>query len=252
MSQAFDDALQLQFGGAAGTLASYGDRGLELSRELSNELHLAEPSAPWHANRDRLASLLAHCAIYTGSLAKIARDIALLMQPEIGEVSEAGGESSAMPHKRNPSGSVVALAAAASVPGLVAAYLSAMPHEHERGAGGWQSEWPIVAGVIQATGSALLSVADTIDRLTADPTRMRANIEATNGAVFAEKAAMLLGRSARTTIAEASKGKLRDGLQHLLTPQQLENLDNPEDYLGSAETFRRRLLDDLEDDADLE
>lgn len=247
LSRAFDDGLQLQFGGAAGTLAAYGSRGPELARELSKELDLSEPAAPWHASRDRLASLVAHCAIYTGSLAKIARDITLLMQPEVGEVSEAGGESSAMPNKRNPSGSVVALAAAARVPGLVAAYLAAMPQEHERAAGGWQSEWPTVAGVIQSTGSALASVADTIDGLSVNPARMRANLEATHGAVFAEKAMMLLGRGAHTAIAEAIRGKtLRDGLTHLLTPQQLETIDRPEDYLGAAETFRRRLLDDLE------
>jgi 3-carboxy-cis,cis-muconate cycloisomerase len=247
LSQAFDEGLQLQFGGAAGTLAAYGNRGLDLARELSKELDLREPAAPWHTSRDRLASLVAHCAIYAGSLAKIARDIVLLMQPEIGEVTEVGGESSAMPNKRNPSGSVVALAAAARVPGLVAAYLAAMPQEHERGAGGWQSEWPTVAGVIQATGSALASVADTIDRLAVDPARMRANIDATKGAVFAEKAAMLLGRSAHTVIAEAIKGKtLREGLTNLLTPEQLEGIDRPEDYLGAAEMFRRRLLEDPE------
>lgn len=243
LSQSFDEGLQLQFGGAAGTLAAYGDRGTELARELSKELDLAEPVAPWHTSRDRLASIVANCAIFTGCLAKIARDVALLMQPEIGEVTEAGGESSAMPNKRNPAGSVIALAAAARVPGLVAAYFTTMPQEHERAAGGWQSEWPTVAGVIQSTGSALASVADTIDGLAVDPVRMRANLEATKGAVFAEKAMMLLGRSAHKEIAEAIQGKsLRDGLTHLLTSEQLETIDRPEDYLGAAETFRRRLL----------
>jgi 3-carboxy-cis,cis-muconate cycloisomerase len=166
------------------------------------------------------------------------------MQPEIGEVSERGGGSSAMPNKRNPAGSVVALAAAAGVPGLVATFLAALPQEHERAAGGWQSEWPVVGGVIQATGSALASVADTIDGLTVNPTRMRANIAATQGAVFAEKAAMLLGRA---PVAEALQGKsLREGLAHLLTPEQLQTIDCPDDYLGAAETFRRRLLADVE------
>src|SRR5215471_10176189 len=132
LSQAFDDALQLQFGGATGTLAAYGDRGLELAAELGKQLGLCIPDAPWHAHRDRLAGLVVRCGVYPGSLAKIARDIVLLMQPEIGEVSERGGGSSAMPNKRNPSGSVVMLAAAARVPGLVAAFLSATPQEHER------------------------------------------------------------------------------------------------------------------------
>jgi 3-carboxy-cis,cis-muconate cycloisomerase len=178
MSRAFDEALVLQFGGAAGTLAAYGDRGPELAAALANELALRAPDAPWHAHRDRLATLVAHAGIYTASLAKIARDIALLMQPEIAEVSEPGGASSAMPHKRNPAGSVVTLAAATPVPGLVAAFLSAMPQEHERAAGGWQSEWPTVAAVMQATGSALGALAETIDGLTVDPVRMRANLDA--------------------------------------------------------------------------
>jgi 3-carboxy-cis,cis-muconate cycloisomerase len=250
LSGAFDDALVLQFGGAAGTLAAYGKRGLELAAELAKELDLPVPAAPWHAHRDRLASLIAHCGIYAGSLAKIARDLSLLMQPEIGEVSGQSGGSSAMPHKRNPAGPVVALAAAARLPGLVAAFLAAMPQEHERAAGGWQSEWPTVADAIQATGSALAAVADTIDSVTVHPGRMRANIEATAGAIFAEKAVMLLapqmGRAAaQARVAEALESEtLREGLAHLLTAEQLETIDRPEDYLGAAEEFRLRLLEE--------
>jgi len=252
LSQAFDEALQLQFGGAAGTLAAYGALGPELAAELAKELELSEPSAPWHTHRDRLASLIAHCGVYAGSLTKIARDVSLLMQAEIAEVAERGGGSSAMPNKRNPSGSVVALAAAARVPGLVAAFLASMAQEHERAAGGWQSEWPIVGGSDPATGSALTSVADAIEGLTVDPGRTRANIEATQGAVFAEKAAMLLapqiGRiQAQSLVAEALKGKnLREGIALLLTPDQPGSIDHPEDYLGAAEIFRRRLLKDPE------
>lgn len=250
LSRAFDEALLLQFGGAAGTLAAYGTRGGELAAEFAKELDLPLPAAPWHGHRERLAALIAHCGIYTGSLAKIARDLSLLMQPEIGEVAGPGGGSSAMPHKRNPAGPTVALAAAARLPGLVAAFLGAMPQEHERAAGGWQSEWPAVADAIQATGSALAAVADTIEGLTVDPGRMRANIEATAGAVFAEKAVMLLaprmGRAAaQARVAEALKAaSLRGSLAHLLTPEQLETIDRPEDYLGAAEEFRRRLLEE--------
>jgi 3-carboxy-cis,cis-muconate cycloisomerase len=178
LSAAFHEAVQLQFGGAAGTLAAYGDRGPELAREVAKELQLPAPPPPWHSQRDRLAALVAQCGVYTGSLAKIARDITLLMQPEIHEISEPGGESSTMPHKRNPAGSVVTLAAASRLPGLVASFLSAMPQELERGAGGWQSEWPTVADTIQAAGSALASIADTIGGLTVHTIRMRANLEA--------------------------------------------------------------------------
>lgn len=250
LARAFDEALLLQFGGAAGTLAAFGTRGPELAAELAKELDLPLPAAPWHAHRDRLAALIAQCGIYAGSLAKIARDLSLLMQPEIGEVSTQGGGSSAMPHKRNPAGAVVALAAAARLPGLVAAFLAAMPQEHERAAGGWQSELPTVADAIQATGSTLAAVADTVEGLTVHAGRMRANIEATAGAIFAEKAVMLLasqmGRAAaQARVAEAlTAATLREGLVHLLTPEQLETIDRPEDYLGAAEEFRRRLLEE--------
>src|ERR1051326_4596731 len=127
--RSFNDVLLLQFGGASGTLAAYGDRGPALAAEASKELNL--PAAPpWHTQRDRLATLVENLGIYTGSLGKIARNVTLLMQFEVGEVSESGGGSSAMPHKRNPSGSVVAAAAAARVPALVAAYLTAIVQKH--------------------------------------------------------------------------------------------------------------------------
>jgi 3-carboxy-cis,cis-muconate cycloisomerase len=131
-----------------------------------------------------------------------------------------------------------------------------MPQEHERAAGGWQSEWQTVAAAIQATGSALAAVADAVEGLSVNPSRMRANLEATHGAVFAEKAAILLaprlGRTAAQVVAaEAANGQsLRDGLARqpdaakVLTPEQIKNIDRPEDYLGAAETFRRRLLEE--------
>jgi len=252
LSRAFDEALHLQFGGAAGTLAAYGNRGPELAAELAVELQLALPDAPWHTYRDRLATLVANCGIYAGGLAKIARDIALLMQPEIGELSEPGGGSSAMPNKRNPSGCVVTLASTAHLPGLVASFLAAMPQEQERAAGGWQSEWPTVADAVQATGSALDALAGAVESLMVDAARMRANIGVTKGTVFAEKAVMLLaskhGRArAQALVAEALKAdSLHDGLKDLLTPEQIQTLETPEDYIGAAETFRRRLLEDSE------
>jgi 3-carboxy-cis,cis-muconate cycloisomerase len=250
LSQAFDEALLLQFGGAAGTLASYGKRGPELAVELARALELPAPSTPSHSHRDRLAFLVTQCGVYSGTVAKIARDIALLMQPEIGEVAERGGGSSAMPNKRNPAGCVVTLAAAAQTPGLVASFLSAMVQEQERAAGGWQAEWPIVARTVQATGSALAAIAGTVEGLTVSADRMRANVEATHGAVFAEKAALLLapkmGRTAaQKLVGEAMQGKtLREAIAGHLTPEQLENIDRPEDYLGAAEIFRLRLLNE--------
>jgi len=92
LDSAFDSALVIQFGGASGTLAALGDRGMDVGRALAEELDLAYPDAPWHAHRDRLAAVLCACGVLTASLGKMARDIALLMQNEVGEAAEPGGE----------------------------------------------------------------------------------------------------------------------------------------------------------------
>jgi 3-carboxy-cis,cis-muconate cycloisomerase len=261
LRSSFDEALQLQFGGAAGTLAAYGRNGLALRAELGKELRLPVPDAPWHAHRDRLAALVTHCGIYTGALGKIARDVSLLMQNEVAEVAEAGGGSSAMPHKKNPSGCVVAIAAATRMPGLVAAFLSGMIQEHERAAGGCQAEWQTLAAVIEGTGSALAAVAGVVEGLTIYPDRMRANLDATHGVVFAEKVTMLIagkiGRAAaHALLADATREAVGTGrplrtivaqkseIASLLTAEQLEAIDCPEDYLGEAELFRKQLLED--------
>src|SRR5581483_8993494 len=152
LERAFQDALVLQFGGATGTLASLGQDADAVAEALAENLGLRLPEPPWHSRRDRLAMLVCNCGVLTGSLGKIARDIALLMQNEVSEAFEAGGNgrggSSAMPQKRNPIACSLALASANRVPGLVASFLSAMIQEHERGVGGWQAEWPILSSVI--------------------------------------------------------------------------------------------------------
>jgi 3-carboxy-cis,cis-muconate cycloisomerase len=239
----FDEALYLQFGGASGTLAALGDRGIAVSELLAEELGLKCPDAPWHGHRDRLAALLAALSIYTASLGKMARDISLLMQFEVREVAEPGGEgrggSSTMPHKRNPTACVLALAAAQRTPGLLTNFLAGMLQEHERAAGGWQAEWPLIEGIVQAAGVALESMAEVAEGLSVDTARMRSNIEATHGAVFAERAMMMLasemGRDAAHKLVEEAVRKTG-------SPPDLPGLQTPEDYLGSAEAFRRRLL----------
>jgi len=263
LNTAFGETLILQFGGAAGTLAALQGHGLAVAEALARELEVSLPDAPWHAHRDRMAALLSACGVLTASLGKMARDLSLMMQSEIGEAAEPSGAgrggSSAMPHKRNPVGCALTLAAAVRVPGQVAAYLSAMVQEHERGMGGWQSEWPVVAAVIQGTGLAVSCMAEVAGKLTVDPARMRANIEATSGAIFAEKAMMLLapklGRdTAHVLMDEATRRSVRekrrlaevlaqipDVVKHI-DAADLSRLESPEDYLGSAEAFRLRLL----------
>jgi 3-carboxy-cis,cis-muconate cycloisomerase len=256
---AMDEAAVLQFGGASGTLAALGERGLTVARALADDLGLRTPEGPWHAHRDRLAALVSACGIYTATLGKIARDISLLMQDEVGEVAERGGGSSTMPHKRNPAACAVALAASARLPGLVAAFLSAMVQEHERGVGGWHAEWPTLAAAVQTTGSALAAMADAAGELSVDPERMRANIARTNGAIFAERAMMLMvaslgHESAHRLVSEAlahsreTGTSFRDALMRLpdvvraIPPDMLATIDVPEDYLGAAEELRKQLL----------
>jgi 3-carboxy-cis,cis-muconate cycloisomerase len=243
VSSRFDEALCLQFGGASGTLAALENRGLAVSEALASELALRLPDGPWHGYRDRLAALMAALSIYTATLGKIALDVALLMQFEVGEAAEPGGDgrggSSSMPHKRNPTACTLVLASAKRVPGLLADFVAAMVQEHERAAGGWQAEWPIVYGIVQSAGVALENMVELAGGLTVDVDRMRANIESTRGAVFAERAVLIL---APDLGREAARRKVEAALQDTGMPPDLPGLRTPEEYLGSAEEFRRRLL----------
>lgn len=268
LEHACEEALVLQFGGAAGTLAALGDLGAKVSESLAKELGLPLPDAPWHTHRDRLATALCACGVLVGSLGKIARDISLMSQSEIAELSEpveeGRGGSSTMPHKRNPVGCAIALAAATRVPALVSSYLSAMVQEHERGVGGSQAEWPIAVDIVQATGAAASSIAEVSEGLIVDSVRMQDNLRSTKGTVFAEKASMLLskriGKSRAHKLLELTTRKaleqnksLADALRELpearecLDETALTRLDAPEDYLGAAEWFRKRLLENPTD-----
>jgi 3-carboxy-cis,cis-muconate cycloisomerase len=263
LNNTFAEALIVQFGGASGTLAALGKQGIAVGRALADDLGLGYPDAPWHTQRDRLAELLCACGVLTASLGKMARDISLLMQGEVGEASEPGGQgrggSSTMPHKRNPIGCSLTLAAAVRVPGLVAAFLSGMVQEHERAVGGWQAEWPTVAGIIQAAGLAAASMAEVAEGITVDPARMRANIEATHGVIFAERAMMLLGEklgrdTAHKLLEEGTRQSITEGrrlvdvlagmpeVMQYLDCTTLRELEAPEKYLGMADEFRLRLL----------
>jgi len=191
------------------------------------------------------------------------------MQPEVGEAREASAEgrggSSTMPHKQNPVGCTLTLAAANRTPGLIANYLSGMVQEHERGAGGWQAEWSTIADVLSATGMAIASMATVADGLIVDAGRMRANIEATQGRIFAERAMILLGDKMGRDVAHklvegatrrsVEQGRrLKDVLAEMkevkehMSPENLNVLEDPEAYLGSAEAFRQRLMASAEKD----
>ncbi len=256
-------ACVLQFGGASGTLASLGSDGLKVADALGARLGLTVPNLPWHAHRDRLAALAASLGIASGTIGKIARDLALMGQTEIGEAYEAPaagrGGSSTMPHKRNPISASVALAAAARTPGLVATFLGAMAQEHERGLGGWQAEWETLPELVRVTAGAARSVADALSSLVVDPDRMRANLDATGGLVLAEAVSAALAKplgkaKAHELIEAACKRAVADGrplaeilkadaeVSKHLKAGDIERLLTPDNYLGASAAFVERVL----------
>ena len=178
-------ALQLQLGGAVGTLAQMKGQGAEVRARLAAALQLRDPGATWHTQRDSWTALGCELGLVAGSLGKIALDISLLGQYEVAEVTEPAepgrGGSSAMPHKRNPVASMVALAAAQRAPQQVAALLAAMPQQHQRALGPWQAElaeWPQLWLTVQGSAHAL---AGALPGLNVDAARMRANIDRLRG-----------------------------------------------------------------------
>ena len=168
--------LAVQMGGPV------GDRDPAVAARVAAELGLADPVMPWHTQRTRPAALAAALGALAGVLAKVARDVTLLAQDEVGEVREVGragrGGSSAMPHKRNPVAAVSVLACAQRIPGLVATMLGAMAQEHERAAGAWQAEWGTLSELLRLTGSAAAWSRDLLEGLEVDSQRMRLNAEA--------------------------------------------------------------------------
>ncbi len=214
--------LAIQFGGAAGTLASLGTDGPRVAELLATELALRSPALPWHTNRLRVVELAAALAGACAAMGKLARDVTLLAQTEVGEVHEdtAGGTkggSSAMPHKQNPVASIVVLGNTRRAPQLLASLASAAEHEHQRAAGAWHSEWLPFTDLLTLTSSAAAWTADLLAGLRVDPARMAANLAAAHGLPLAEHVTALLapvlGRlEAHALVAQASARAVRDNL----------------------------------------
>ncbi|GAA0843003.1 3-carboxy-cis,cis-muconate cycloisomerase [Cupriavidus pauculus] len=262
LERARQQARALQFGGAAGTLASLGDDAPAVATYFARALKLDLPALPWHAHRDRLVEVAAALGMLTGTLGKMARDISLLMQTEIAEAAEPAGEgrggSSTMPHKRNPVGCAAVLSAAVRVPPLVGTMFAAMPQEHERALGGWQAEWDTLPQIITLAAGALRQMGDVIGGLHVDAARMRANLDITHGLILGEAAMLELGRrigrmpahrlveaaSHRAiahglTLRDALAQQLRDDPSHagLLDDAALDRLSDPARYAGQATSF---------------
>ena len=262
------DRLAVQFGGAAGTLASLGDAGPAVAALLADELGLAEPVLPWHTNRHRITDLAAALAGACAVLGKIARDVTLLAQTEVAEAHEdraAGrGGSSAMPHKQNPVAAILILGCAKQAPGLLATLAATSEQEHQRAAGAWHAEWHPLTTLLRLTGSASAWTTDLLGGLQIDPARMRANAEAANGLPQAEHLAAILTPAlgplpARDLVAGASARATAEGINLAdalladpaaeawlsrsgLARQDIAAALKPESYLGAAAEFVRRAL----------
>ena len=261
------ETLALQFGGAAGTLAALGDKGLAVSEALARELGLPLPEAPWHTHRDRFAEAASVLAIVTGSCGKIARDISLMMQTDVGEAFEPAGAgrggSSTMPHKRNPVAAASALGAATMAPNLAATIFAAQVQDHERSAGPWHAEWPTLPTLMLVTSGALAAIVDLAEGLEVDAARMRQNLDATHGLIMAEAISFALAEKigkadahhlveAASKKAVADKKHLRDVLTNdskvtaQLDASKLAALFEPMAYQGASQALIDRLLASLD------
>ncbi len=258
-----DRTLAVQFGGAAGTLASLGQDGLRVVELLAKELELPMPEIPWHTERDRVAAIAATLGVVAGAMAKVAGDIALLSQTEVGEAAEGAGAgkggSSAMPQKHNPVDATSAIASSRLAIGEVPVILSAMAQEHERAVGGWQAEWVAIPNLFRYTASAVEHVRRALSGLQVDTHRMNANLSMTDGLIMAESLTMALARHTGKAEAHAivqavcaqavqSDIHLREvavketRVRTVLSVEEIDHALDPASYLGSTNKFIDRVL----------
>ena len=239
--------LAVQFGGAAGTLASLGPDGVIVKAMLADELELADPPLPWHTERLRIIDVGAAMARVTAALSKIARDVTLLAQTEVAEV------------KASPVAAVAILGGARQAPGLLATLVACAEQEHQRAAGAWHAEWQPFGHLLQVTGSAAAWGAELLANLEVDTGKMAANLAAAGGLPLAERVTALLrnavgGAEAHELVATAAAKAATSGvplrdilladpdLEDKLTkagisPADIERALDPAGYLGAAADF---------------
>jgi 3-carboxy-cis,cis-muconate cycloisomerase len=253
----------LEFGGAAGTLATLGDKGLMVQEVLARELGLAQPEIAWHTERDRIAEAGCFLGLLTGTLAKFATDLKLMMQTEVGEASEPylanRGSSSTMPQKRNPISCCYIHACAAAVRQGVASLLDAMVEDHERATGPWEIEWIALPGVFTLAAGALSQACFVLEGLEVHTARMRANLDATRGLIVSEAVMMGLapkmGRDkahdvlyaiihspamGEKSLADMLLG--HDDVMAALSAADIRRMTDPTSYLGLSEIMVDRVL----------
>jgi 3-carboxy-cis,cis-muconate cycloisomerase len=263
LDQAAPRILVVQLGGAAGTLSALGADGPAVVEAFARELALGVPVQPWHAQRDGFAEAAALLGLICGSLSKFALDITLMMQTEVGEVSEpheeGRGGSSTMPQKRNPIASEYIIGAARTVHALVPAMLGAMIADHERATGPWQSELLALPQCVALTAGALAQARSIAEGMTVDTERMGRNLKLTGGLIMAEAIATALtariGRAAaEAAVARACDRSIAEGvplatilrsdpeLRPHLPDAEIDRLTDPSLYLGSAGAFVDRVV----------
>jgi len=266
-------SLAVQLGGAAGTLAALGEHGTQVMDLLADELGLPAPELPWHSERDRVAEIAGTLGIVAGAMAKVASDVALLMQTEVGEVTEgtvAGkGGSSAMPQKHNPVDATFAIASARMALGEVPLILAGMMQEHERGVGGWQAEWEALPGLFRYTSGAVEHVKEMVSGLVINHDRMSENLGATQGLIMAEALTMALaphtGRTEAQRIVKSLCDRAIELGMHLrqvaqedrdvsgfLKLEEIDRVFDPASYLGSTNVFIERALEAYREASTLE
>lgn len=247
--------LQVQFAGAVGTHAALGADGPRICQALAEELGLARPLIAWHAVRDTLAEAMTVLGLVSTSLSKIAGDIALMAQTEVGEALEPGGPgqgaSSTMPHKRNPITCERILSSGLALRRLVGAFLDASIHDHERATGPWQAEWLLLPEAFLLISGSLKACLTLCSGLKLQPDAMRANLDRTQGLIAAEQVMMtlaplmgrhhahdLVGEACRSAVSSHSSlasALARDpAVTNLLTPEQIEFAADPGRYTGLA------------------
>ena len=245
VDQALPRILLGEFSGAAGTLASVGDRGLEMQKLFCEELGLYQPSISWHVARDGIAESVTLLGLITGTLGKIATDVMLMSATEFGEVSEpfvpGRGASSTMPQKRNPISSELMLAAAKAVRQHVAAMLDGMIHDFERATGPWHLEWVALPESFLLTAASLANARFMLAGLVVHAPRMRENLDLTRGLIVAEAvmmaAAPKLGRQrAHDVVYEACRNAIEGGGQ---LADILAGLPEIAEALGGKDAIRR-------------
>jgi 3-carboxy-cis,cis-muconate cycloisomerase len=251
-------ALALQFGGAAGTLASLGPEGAKVRAALAGRLGLREPPITWHTERSRIFDIATALAALSGESAKIAGDILLLMQSEVAEAFEPAGAgkggSSTLPHKRNPVGAAAIRANHRRVAGMMATVTAGLEQEHERAAGAWAAEWETLRDLFMLSAGSIERLREMLAGLEVDRARMRANLDAMLGLPLAESLMMTLAKAigrgeAKHRVEAASKLALASGrplaevakgepaIAGNLTVEEIDRALDPQSYLGSADAM---------------